>query len=85
MDLDTHLAKLEKQNRDLFGPAHLFAIIVICAAVTITLVVTVDPVFGLSSACFLLFTSHYFYSQYAIKKLNNRITLLQTKLEQRDN
>jgi len=30
---------------------------------------------------FIAFILHYFYSQVAFKKLNDRITLLQTKIE----
>lgn len=39
-----------------------------------------EPLIGIGLSGFVAFFLNYFYSQYTFKKLNARITLLQTKL-----
>ncbi|GAW97433.1 MULTISPECIES: hypothetical protein [Colwellia] len=82
MDLNSHITQLEKQNRKMFGAGHFFILCLTFSVIILTLLFYTKPVFAIGASGFVAFLLHYFYAQMAFKKLNSRITLLQTKIEQ---
>lgn len=82
LDLNSHINQLEKQNRRMFGSVHFLLLCIIFSAVILALLIYTEPVIAIGASGFVAFLLHYFYAQIAFKKLNSRITLLQTKIEQ---
>jgi len=82
MDLNQHIALLEQKNRKMFGSIHFCILCVIFSAIILALAFYIEPMFAFGASGFITFVLHYFYTQMAFKKLNARITLLQTKIEQ---
>jgi len=82
MDLNQHIALLEQKNRNMFGSMHFFILCVIFSAIILPLAFYIEPMFAFGASGFIAFVLHYFYTQMAFKKLNARITLLQTKVDQ---
>jgi len=81
MDLDTHLAQLESTNRKFFGDTHFIVLCLVFSVVFLTILYYTGALIALTSSGLIAFFIYYFYSQMAFKKLNARITLLQTKIE----
>ena len=81
LDLDTHLQKLEENNRKLFSAKHYSLLILAFATLVLMAVVLLEPMFGIALSGFIAFFLNHFYSQYTFKKLNARVTLLQTKID----
>jgi len=79
MDINQHLDLLERNNRNLFGAVHTLYIVLVISAIAIILSFALPPVLAALligvSAFFILF----FYVGYSIKKVNDRLTLLETK------
>jgi len=82
MDLNQHIALLEQKNRKIFGSMHFCILCVIFASIILAVAFYIEPMFAFGASGFIAFVLHYFYAQMAFKKLNARITLLQTKVEQ---
>jgi hypothetical protein len=82
LDLDSHINQLEQQNRKMFGSGHFFLLCIIFSVIILTLLFYTEPGIAIGASGFVAFLLHYFYAQVAFKKLNSRITLLQTKIEQ---
>jgi len=82
MDLDSHINLIESQNRKLFGSSHFLILCIIFSVIVATLLFYTEPLIAFGASGFIAFVLHYFYAQLAFKKLNARITLLQTKIEQ---
>ncbi len=84
MDLNTHINHLEEQNRKLFSSVHFVLLCFVFVALIGVLAYFLEPVFAIGMSGFVAFFLHYIYSNIVFRKLNARITLLQTKLEQSD-
>lgn len=82
MDLDSHINLLEKKNRKLYGSGHFLILCIVFSLIISALLFYTEPLIALGAAGFVAFFLHYFYAQLAFKKLSDRITLLQTKIEQ---
>ncbi|WP_409425715.1 MULTISPECIES: hypothetical protein [unclassified Pseudoalteromonas] len=82
MDIDSHLVQLEKNNRKLFSGFHYLGLTLAMAVIVLLLMFYFSPLIGLACSGFAAFFLNFFYSQYTFRKLNARITLLQTKIEQ---
>jgi 4-hydroxybenzoate polyprenyltransferase len=82
MDLNTHIQVLEKKNRILFSGRHYWLLSLAFVILVLFAMYLIEPIFGVAFSGFVAFFLNYFYSKYAFKKLNDRISLLQTKLEQ---
>jgi len=81
LDLNSHINLLEKKNRKMFGPMHFLLLCIIFSAIILALLFYTEPMIAVGASGFIAFILHYFYAQVAFKKLNDRITLLQTKIE----
>lgn len=84
MDLDSHINRLEEHNRKLFSALHFLLLCFAFASLIVGLLYFFEPVFAIGMSGFIAFFLHYIYSYLVFRKLNARITLLQTKLEQSD-
>lgn len=82
MDLDSHITQLEKQNRKMFSSVHFLLLSVVFSTVILALLFFTEPLIAIAASGFVAFFLHYFYAHLAFKKLNSRITLLQTKISQ---
>lgn len=82
MDLNSHINQLEKQNRRMFGSVHFLLLCIMYSVIILALLFYTEPAFAIGASGFVAFLLHFFYAQMAFKKLNSRITLLQTKIEQ---
>lgn len=84
MDLNSHINRLEEQNRKLFSAVHFLLLSLAFALLICVLLYFLEPVFAIGLSGVVAFFLHYIYSYLVFRKLNARITLLQTKLEQSD-
>lgn len=82
MDLNTHIQVAEKKNRILFSGRHYWLLSLAFVILVLIAMYIIEPIFGVAFSGFAAFFLNYFYSRYAFKKLNERISLLQTKLDQ---
>lgn len=80
MDLDSQITQLEKQNRKMFGSVHFLLLLIVFSIAIFALLFFTEPLIAIAASGFVAFFLHYFYAQLAFKKLNSRITLLQTKI-----
>jgi hypothetical protein len=84
MDINQSIKTIDIQNRKLFSATHTWLIVIIITALAIILALTIPPVAAAlitgTSAFFIL----YGYMANAIKKVNARITLLETNNQNRD-
>lgn len=80
MDLNEHLKAVELTNRKLFSATHLLILCLVFCAITLCLVINIDPLWAVAFSGFVAFFMVLFYVRYAFKKINNRITLLETKI-----
>ena len=65
----------------MFSSVHFCILILIFTAIILALIYYTDPIFASGASGFIAFIIHYFYAHMAFKKVNARITLLQTKIE----
>lgn len=82
MDIDTHLKLAEQRNREGFSSNHFMLLSILLSVIVLALVIFTEPVFAVACSGFIAFFLLFAYGAYTHKKLNDRITLLQTKLEQ---
>ncbi|WP_338366546.1 hypothetical protein [uncultured Pseudoalteromonas sp.] len=80
MDIDSHIAQLEKKNRRMFGSVHFLLLTLVFSTAILALLFFTEPLIAIAASGFIAFFLHYFYAQLAFKRLNSRITLLQTKI-----
>ncbi|MGB0833675.1 MAG: hypothetical protein ACPGR2_04085 [Psychrobium sp.] len=82
MDIDTHLKQAEQRNRKGFGSNHFMLLSMLFSVIVLALIIFLEPLFAVACSGLIAFFLLFAYGAYTYKKLNDRITLLQTKLEQ---
>ena len=80
MDINSHITQLEKKNRKMFGSVHFLLLSLVFSTAILALLFFTEPLIAIAASGFIAFFLHYFYAQLAFKRLNSRITLLQTKI-----
>lgn len=80
MDLNTHIELMESKSRKLYGSGHFLVLCLIFSVAIVALLFYIEPLITIGTSGFIAFFIHFFYAQLAFKKLNARITLLQTKI-----
>ncbi|EGU60376.1 hypothetical protein VINI7043_29160 [Vibrio nigripulchritudo ATCC 27043] len=84
MNTDERLKVLKLKNKKLFGFTHTMCIVLVIGFITLTLSIALPPSATAMLVGIAAFFILYHYAAYAVKKTNNRISLLETKYRDQD-
>ena len=79
MDIDQSIKIIEQQNRKLFSATHTWLIVIVISAIALILTLTIPPIPAVLITGISAFFVIYHYVAHAIKKVNARITLMETR------
>ncbi|GMM86945.1 hypothetical protein [Pseudoalteromonas sp. MTN2-4] len=79
MNIDEHLKVLALKNKKLFGFSHTMCIVLVIGLIALMLSIALPPSLTAILVGIAAFFILYHYAAYAVKKTNNRISLLETK------